>query len=167
MRISGTLLKEHVDAFLEASQNGFFERIIIASASGVSPVVAKLLKRQKVPVRLILRDGLAESRLDWSPWADGAAPPRRAVLPPPPRPPLGGRFLTEEQILAWADEHRKRTGKWPKSGSGIIAFTNGERWKRVDNALERGVRGLPGGSSLAKFLAARRGIKPGQGVPCR
>jgi len=28
--------------------------------------------------------------------------------------------LTEEQILAWADEHHQRTGEWPNRDSGEI-----------------------------------------------
>jgi pyrroloquinoline quinone (PQQ) biosynthesis protein C len=159
------ILKGHVDAFLAATQNGFSERILIASASGVSPVVASLLQRQKVPVRLILRDDFVEASLDWSPWADGADDrPRRVVLPPP-RPPLGGRFLTEERILEWADEHHRRTGAWPKQISGPIRIAKGETWVGVSIALSRGRRGLSGGSSLAKLLAARRGVRNKGALP--
>ena len=163
--ISGSLSKRQVDAFLAATQNGFSERILIASASEVSSVVANLLKRQKVPVRLILRDGLVEARLDWSPWADGADRPLCAVLPPPPRPPQGGRFLTEERILEWADEHHRRTGAWPKQISGPVGIAKGETWLGVSIALSRGRRGLSGGSSLAKLLAARRGVRNKGALP--
>ena len=36
--------------------------------------------------------------------------------------------LTEEQILAWADLHHQRTGKWPTENSGPIPDSGGETW---------------------------------------
>jgi hypothetical protein len=35
----------------------------------------------------------------------------------------------------------------------------GENWRKIDNALRYGLRGLPPGSSLAKLLALRRGYR--------
>jgi Type III restriction enzyme, res subunit len=67
--------------------------------------------------------------------------------------------LTEDQILAWADLHKERTGKWPKVTSGLIADTDGEDWAGMHRTLSRGGRSLPGGSSLAKLLAERRGMR--------
>ena len=64
--------------------------------------------------------------------------------------------LTEELILYWAELHFERTGKWPKYYSGPIWGGGGETWSQVDNALRFGRRKLPGGSSLAKFLASQR-----------
>lgn len=64
--------------------------------------------------------------------------------------------LTERQILAWADAHQRRFGRWPSSLSGAIRDTPGETWNAVDLALSGGYRGLPGGSSLARLLDARR-----------
>jgi pyrroloquinoline quinone (PQQ) biosynthesis protein C len=64
--------------------------------------------------------------------------------------------LTEEQILSWADRHRRTTGAWPRVKSGQVAGADGETWNAVDSALTHGSRGLPGGSSLAKLIAARR-----------
>jgi hypothetical protein len=64
--------------------------------------------------------------------------------------------LTTEQILAWADAHYDRTGKWPASKSGPIHGAPGETWSAVNAALGLGLRGLPGGSSLAKLLAEHR-----------
>lgn len=63
-----------------------------------------------------------------------------------------------EQILSWVDAHRERTGEWPKKGSGVIADTN-EQWISVEVSLNRGTRGLPGGSSLAEFLREYRGVR--------
>jgi hypothetical protein len=52
-----------------------------------------------------------------------------------------------------------RTGDWPHRESGQIPGSLGEKWRRVDNALVYGLRGLPGGSSLAQLLAERRGVR--------
>jgi hypothetical protein len=66
--------------------------------------------------------------------------------------------LQEERILAWADAHAARTGKWPTARSGPIAEAPGETWNAVKLALARGTRGLSGGSSLAQLLEERRGV---------
>jgi hypothetical protein len=73
----------------------------------------------------------------------------RASIPP----------LTEAQILAWADSHKERTGHWPKVTSGAIAGAPGETWRAIEDALRHALRGLPGGSSLAKLLLQRRGVR--------
>jgi hypothetical protein len=71
------------------------------------------------------------------------------------------RPLTGEQILAWADAHHARTGQWPKQKNWreAIPGSHGETWAGVIQALAKGVRGLPGGSSLAELLAERRGVR--------
>jgi hypothetical protein len=75
----------------------------------------------------------------------------------------GGGPLTEGQILAWAEGHRARTGRWPTATSGPVAGAPGESWGAIAGALRLGGRGLPGGSSLSKLLAPRRGGKrPGR-----
>jgi hypothetical protein len=66
--------------------------------------------------------------------------------------------LTIEQILAWADAHYARTGRWPTRLSGTIPGTRGETWCAVNVALSHGRRGLPGGSSLPRLLAEHRGV---------
>jgi hypothetical protein len=66
--------------------------------------------------------------------------------------------LTVAQILRWADAHHKRTGMWPKPTSGPIADAPGETWMAVQTALVNRRRGLPGGSSLLKLLASKRGV---------
>ena len=63
------------------------------------------------------------------------------------------------QILSWADAHHRRTGVWPNLNSGRIRDTLEETWRRVDDALRLGLRGLPGGSSLAQLLAEQRGVR--------
>ena len=70
--------------------------------------------------------------------------------------PRGAR-LTTKQILAWARSHHQRSGQWPIAASGEVRGGRGETWRRIDDALGRGMRGLPGGSSLAKLLAKRCG----------
>jgi hypothetical protein len=66
--------------------------------------------------------------------------------------------FTVEQILTWADAHFQRTGQWPKANSGPIPEASGETWQAVAHALSRGMRGLPGGDSLARLLARGRGV---------
>ena len=66
--------------------------------------------------------------------------------------------LTEQLVLSWADEHHKRTGKWPSRNSGPIPGAEGESWSIVANAIFKGIRGLPGGSSLANLLEKHRGV---------
>jgi hypothetical protein len=61
--------------------------------------------------------------------------------------------LTPEEVRSWALAHRQATGYWPTKNSGLITAAPGETWTAVDCALRGGRRGLPGGSSLARFLA--------------
>jgi len=63
--------------------------------------------------------------------------------------------LTLRRILAWADAHHRRTGKWPSSHSGSIVESPGDTWQAIELALRHGSRGLRGGTSLAQFLADR------------
>ncbi len=67
--------------------------------------------------------------------------------------------LTIKQILAWADVHHERTGKWPNVNSGRVYDAPSLNWKAVTTALRMGYRGLPGGSSLARLLAEQRGVR--------
>ena len=60
--------------------------------------------------------------------------------------------LTVEQILAWADAHHKRTRKWPSVNSGAVDDAPEETWVAINQALYKGGRGLPKGSSLSKLL---------------
>ena len=117
----------------------------------------------------------AAGGITWAPWRDVTrgnlwSPRRlaaRATVVGPrsvrrtPRVP----HLTVEQILAWADEHYRWTRTWPKVLSGSIFGAAHESWSKVDQALRVGVRGLPGGSSLAGLLAERRGIRNPKAAP--
>jgi hypothetical protein len=60
--------------------------------------------------------------------------------------------LTVGQILAWADAHRRRTGRWPTAASGPVTDAPGETWRALNNALYFGRRGLRGGDSLPRLL---------------
>ncbi len=73
--------------------------------------------------------------------------------------------LTIAQILRWADAHHNRTGMWPKAKCGPIADAPGETWMAVALALANGRRGLPGGSSLLKLLASKRGVPNQRELP--
>jgi hypothetical protein len=65
--------------------------------------------------------------------------------------------LDVEQILAWADAHREATGEYPHGRSGPVRAARGETWAAIQSALAKGLRGLPGGSSVAELLAEHRG----------
>jgi hypothetical protein len=67
--------------------------------------------------------------------------------------------FTVAQILAWAEAHLARTGRWPAIKAGAIPEAPGETWERIDRALRRGFRGVEAGSSLARLLAAERGVR--------
>ncbi len=67
--------------------------------------------------------------------------------------------LSEEQILDWADAFHSRTGRRPTNRSGPIPEAPGENWQAMENALVKGMRGLPGGSSIARFLFEHRGVR--------
>jgi hypothetical protein len=73
--------------------------------------------------------------------------------------------LTLAQVLAWADSHRRRTGRWPVIDSGPIAEDPEETWRRIDSDLRLGLRKLPGDSSLAQLLARRRGARNSSRLP--
>src|SRR5262249_33877951 len=66
--------------------------------------------------------------------------------------------LTVEQVVAWAEAHRRRTGRWPTAKAGPVEGARGETWRGVATALEKGLRGLPGGLSLPGLRA--RGEQP-------
>jgi hypothetical protein len=73
--------------------------------------------------------------------------------------------LSEAQVLAWADAHHARTGRWPDARAGPVPGAPGQTWQALNQALARGCRGLPGGSSLARLLAERRGRRNRRQAP--
>jgi hypothetical protein len=79
----------------------------------------------------------------------------RKALPP----------LSEGLILAWADDHFRRTGDWPNQDSGPVLAAPGETWKAIHLALHRGTRGLAAGVTLAQLLARERGVRNKKDLP--
>jgi len=74
--------------------------------------------------------------------------------------------LSVEQILAWADAHHLRTGRWPMTESGAIRGAPGETWRIVDAALKYGLRRLKlPNMTLARLLASRRGVRHRSELP--
>jgi hypothetical protein len=71
--------------------------------------------------------------------------------------------LTLAQILAWSDAYRRRTGRWPTQRAGVVPGTRGLTWVAITQALREGLRGLPGGDTLAALLARERGAQPASG----
>jgi hypothetical protein len=67
--------------------------------------------------------------------------------------------LTVAQTLTWADAHHARTGAWPRRDSGPVAGAPGETWVNIDQAMKKGLRGLPGGDTLARLLTRARGVR--------
>jgi hypothetical protein len=73
----------------------------------------------------------------------------------PRKPPL-----TIPLILKSADAHHARTGTWPRKTSGPArAGYIGDNWLMIDHALKLGLRGLDGGTTLAKLLSDARGVR--------
>ncbi|MCH8252373.1 MAG: hypothetical protein IID36_07985, partial [Planctomycetes bacterium] len=70
--------------------------------------------------------------------------------------------MTTQRILAWADAHYKRTGRWPTYRSGPVFDVREEDWSAIDGCLVYGGLGLPGGSSLNFLLARHRGFISGK-----
>ena len=81
------------------------------------------------------------------------------------RPDVAAPHLNVPEILAWADAFHAREGRWPGCGSGELPEATGETWMRVNAALRQGRRGLPGGSSLARLLAERKGKRSWSPLP--
>ena len=77
--------------------------------------------------------------------------------------PEGGKATSD--ILAWADAHHRRTGAWPGANSGRVREAPAETWSAINGALIQGTRGMAGGSSLARFLAKRRGARNRKDLP--
>jgi hypothetical protein len=72
------------------------------------------------------------------------------------RNPMDLAELTERQVLAWADAHEKKTGRWPTAKSGPVAGAD-ETWSGISWALLSGRRGLRQ-QSISQLLA-RHGRK--------
>ena len=60
--------------------------------------------------------------------------------------------FSKDQIIRWARAHHRETGQWPDRYSGPISSSPGTTWYVVTTALANGSHGLPGGSTLLRFL---------------
>jgi hypothetical protein len=88
--------------------------------------------------------------------APSAARPLKApaIMPFTRKPPL-----TLPMILEWIDAHKRRNGEWPHMRAGpFLDGYLGDNWRRIDNALKHGLRGLHGDTSLAKPLVEARDV---------
>ena len=74
-------------------------------------------------------------------------------------PSIDGR-----EILEWADAHRRQTGAWPGSRSGVVAAAPGENWANIQQALRMGFRGLPGGRTLLGLFRKERRARNDRGL---
>jgi hypothetical protein len=77
----------------------------------------------------------------------------------------GNGTLSVETVLAWADHHRRRTGRWPDAASGPVEGYAPLTWRVIDNALRHGRRGLWPGWSLGRLLDRHRGKRNRAAVP--
>ena len=82
---------------------------------------------------------------------------RRTRRPPAWKPPR----LTIPLILRWADAYFARNGRWPAEASGRVPESPnpGENWSRIQQCLQKGLRGLNRGNSLSKVLRDHRGVR--------
>jgi hypothetical protein len=75
------------------------------------------------------------------------------------RNPSNLPLLTWRAILEWADAHKGRTGRWPDCDAGSVVEAPAETWTGIDQALRQGLRGLPDGDTLARFLGRCRQVR--------
>jgi hypothetical protein len=64
--------------------------------------------------------------------------------------------ITESEILAMADAHFAKHGVWPNVNSGRVSEGSEDTWSALDQSLRHKTRGLPGGSSISRLIAANR-----------
>jgi hypothetical protein len=69
--------------------------------------------------------------------------------------------ITFDDILAHADAFRAQFGRWPRRDDGPVAGVPDLTWSAIDQALKKGHRNLPPGSTLAKLLLRCRGRRHG------
>ena len=81
------------------------------------------------------------------------------------KPSVPKRSLTVERILVWDDALHTREGRWPKTTDGRVPADRNEKWLNVNQCLRLGLRGLPGGDSLARLLERERGVRNKHGLP--
>jgi len=123
---------------------------------GDSSLAELLDEHRGVPLPDMGPKALADKIWAWEQEQFPVRGPRRRVQPEYRRPKL-----TIADILAWADAHHRATGEWPHNRMGPVQGTFFEfTWRVIDSSLARGLRGLPGASSLAQLLAEHRDLGP-------
>jgi hypothetical protein len=63
--------------------------------------------------------------------------------------------FSTQQIVKWAERFYEKHGRWPTASSPREPGMT-HSWHTIDVALREGIRGLPGGSSLAHLLREHR-----------
>jgi hypothetical protein len=82
--------------------------------------------------------------------ADGAKPGRKVdVEKAAAKKPPYDLELIKQSIFA----HRQATGEWPTLSSDLLhgPYAGKQTWQGINGALSKGMRGLPGGSSVASL----------------
>ncbi|MCW3098134.1 MAG: hypothetical protein JWL77_3752 [Chthonomonadaceae bacterium] len=82
-----------------------------------------------------------------------------------PQPEHDPEIFTIPQILARADAWHFQHGSWPNADAGLFMEGSQITWCAIDSALRIGSYSLPGGSSLARLLAAERGVRNKRELP--
>ena len=77
-----------------------------------------------------------------------------------PSLPTEKRKMNLDEILSWADSHRKLMGRWPVITSGAVAAEPGLTWTIINDALRKGYRGVGPGLSLSKLIRQSRPAGP-------
>jgi len=123
---------------------------------GDSSLAELLAEHRGAPAPDMGPRALAEKIWAWEQEHFPIKGPRCRLRGQPSRP-----VLSIPEILSWAAAHQEAIGEWPGPGSGLVREAPFElTWWAVDLALEHGLRGLPGGSSLSGLLAEYHQVGP-------
>ena len=130
--------------------------------------IALATKASKRLTPLLVWRTLPKVRPDGHAVGDRSSPPRVENRTPrscSQNVAMSRSILHVAEILAWADEHLARTGKFPTATSGVVVAKRDEKWMNIQQALRLGLRGLPGRWTLAQLLAERRGHRNRKRLP--
>jgi hypothetical protein len=123
---------------------------------GDSSLAELLAEHRGVPLSDMGPKALADKIWAWEQEQFPVRRPRRRTQVEYRRP-----TLTIAHILTWADAHHRATGEWPNNRMGLVQGIPFEfTWRVIDSSLARGLRGLPGASSLAQLLDEHRDMGP-------
>jgi hypothetical protein len=123
---------------------------------GDSSLAELLAEHRGVPLSDMGPKAFADKVWAWEQEQFPVRRPRRRIPEEYRRPKL-----TIANILAWADAHHRATGEWPHNRMGPVQGIPFEyTWRVIDSSLAKGLRGLPGASSLAQLLDEHRTMGP-------